>query len=170
MEWGNMRALAVIVSVLMGVVLMAATAGAASGRAAEGLVSPRESNDRTEDAYMQERAQRLFQLARTANPKLRWDNCLAEQAQRRARTMVKRQYFDHKDPRTGIKPAWYLVRSCHRCQYAGENLTRGDEMPELLHEVLMQSATHRKNILDPKFRLLGVGCYEDVCVELFAGF
>jgi uncharacterized protein YkwD len=165
-----MRVLAVIGSVLIGVVLMAVPTSAASGRADEGLVSPRETNTRTKDVYMQERAQRLFQLARTVNAKLSWDDCLAEQARRRARTMVKRQYFDHKDPRTGIKPAWYLVRSCHRCQYAGENLTRGDETPELLHEVLMQSATHRKNILDSKFRLLGVGCYDDVCVELFAGF
>jgi len=85
-------------------------------------------------------------------------------------SMVRHHYFDHQDPQTGIKPAWDLVRSCHRCRYAGENLTRGDETPELLHEVLMQSARHRQNILEPKYRMMGAGCYQDVCVELFAGF
>jgi uncharacterized protein YkwD len=165
-----MRILAVIINLLTGVALLATACSAATQGPKDELPSPRAAMGETEETVLRERAYRLYELAHKANSGLRWDDCLAERAFRRARTMVKRHYFAHKDPRTGVKPAWYLVASCYRCKFAGENLARGDEPPELLHEALMKSPTHRKNIMDSKFRLLGVGCFEDVCVQLYAGF
>jgi uncharacterized protein YkwD len=165
-----MRILTGIINLLLGVALLTSACGAATRGNKEELPSPRTAAGKTEEAVLKQRAYRLYELARKAHSGLRWDDCLAQRALRRARTMVKRHYFAHKDPRTGVKPAWYMVASCYRCKFAGENLARGDEPPELLHEALMKSPTHRKNIMDPKFSLLGVGCFEDVCVQLFAGF
>jgi uncharacterized protein YkwD len=165
-----MRVWAMIVNLLLGLVLLTSPCSAATRGTKDELPSSRTVAGETEETVLRERAYRLYELAHKAHSGLRWDDCLAERAFRRARTMVKRQYFAHKDPRTGVKPAWYMVVSCYRCKFAGENLARGDEPPELLHEALMKSPTHRKNIMDHKFSLLGVGCFEDVCVQLFAGF
>ncbi len=165
-----MRIFAVIVNLLLVVLLLVNACEAAPRNFKDALPSPRAADNDIEQEALRVRAHHLYELARKVNTGLRWDDCLAERAYRRARTMVKRGYFAHKDPRTGVKPAWYLVATCYRCKYAGENLARGDDLPEVLHEALMQSPTHRKNILDPKFSLIGVGCYEEVCVELFAGF
>lgn len=114
-------------------------------------------------------AKELYECARQENPRLRWDNCLSDKALNRAKDMVKRGYFSHQDPATGKNPAWQLVRSCHRSNCAGENISKGYEAPRMIHDSFMESPSHRKNILDPRFNLMGVGCYEDICVELFAG-
>ena len=83
--------------------------------------------------------------------------------------LVHDGYFDHEDPRTGTNPVWQAIGDCYSCRWGGENLVKGMEDPENIHEALMESPTHRKNILDPRFNLLGVGCYDYICVELFAG-
>jgi uncharacterized protein YkwD len=130
-------------------------------------VSRNESVD-TEKAY------HLYKLLRKENGRLRWDSCLASKAVLRARRMVKRGYFEHNDPQTGKNPAWELVRQCvpsrGRRVPAGENLSKGVDTPENIHRALMNSPTHRKNILDPRFNRVGVGCYSSICVQLFAGF
>ena len=165
-----MRILTGIINLLLGVALLTSACGAEARGTKDEFPNPRAAAGESEEAALQARAYRLYEFAHKAHSGLRWDECLAQRAFRRARTMVKRRYFAHKDPRTGVKPAWYMVASCYRCKFAGENLARGDEPPELLHEALMKSPTHRKNIVDAKFSLLGVGCFEDVCVQLFAGF
>jgi len=125
-------------------------------------------DDSTEEA-LSEKAAQLFDYAKGENPLLRWDGCLAEKAKDRARKMVKAGYFDHKDPRTGNNPAWKQVASCYEPRYAGENLTKGYSSARKIHESLMKSPTHRRNILNRAYNRLGIGCYEYVCVELFAG-
>lgn len=165
-----MRSVAAMAHFFLGLMLLIWVSDSSSWSGEEGIPSARSGRDKSVTAHQETKARRLFLLAQQANPRLRWDDCLAEAARGRAVSMVRQHYFDHQDPQTGIKPAWELVKSCHRCRSAGENLTRGNETPELLHEVLMQSARHRQNILEPNYRVMGVGCYQDVCVELFAGF
>ncbi len=121
------------------------------------------------DSSEVEKASKLFQLARRENRRLSWDSCLARKAFLRARQLVNDGYFDHEDPRTGRNPVWQAIEDCYSCRWGGENLVKGMETPENIHGALMESPTHRKNILDPRFNLLGVGCYDYVCVELFAG-
>jgi len=116
-----------------------------------------------------EKALKLYDCARRENSRLRWDECLADRALRRAKDMVKRNYFSHQPPKSDNNPAWDLVASCHKFRYAGENLAKGDLPAEAIHETLMKSPGHRRNILSPRFHLLGVGCYSNICVELFAG-
>ncbi len=119
----------------------------------------------------EQKARSLFFLARQENQKLTWDSCLAKKAQQRAQTMVRKGTFDHKDPATGKNPAWDLVKTCHKAAFAGENLSKGDaQSSRSIHAAFMESSSHRKNILDTHFTLMGVGCSENICVELFAGF
>ncbi|MCU0586629.1 MAG: redoxin domain-containing protein [Syntrophobacteraceae bacterium] len=118
------------------------------------------------------KARRLFQLAREENLKLKWDECLASKALQRARALIQDGAFEHKDPESGKNPAFEMVKSCEpRAAYAGENLSRGMEMASRsIHQELMASSTHRRNIQNPRFSKMGAGCYETICVELFVGF
>ncbi len=116
-----------------------------------------------------EKAQKLFELLKKENGALRWNYCLSTKAFLRAKEMVAKGYFEHEDPRTGTNPVWGSVRQCFPCRSAGENLAKGMDTPEHIHKALMESPTHRKNIKDRRFTRAGVGCYNDVCVELFAG-
>lgn len=122
-----------------------------------------------------ERAKKLYQLLRKENPALIWNNCLAAKASSRARQLVTERYFEHEDPKTGKNPVWKTVFQCfssNSLRSAGENLARGIDpsaTPADVHKALMESPTHRKNILDRRFNRVGVGCYDRVCVELFAG-
>jgi uncharacterized protein YkwD len=128
------------------------------------------------DAYESERARNLYELARKENRALRWDSCLARKAFMRAKRMVTERYFSHEDPKTGKNPVWMTVKQCVPDKSkgskvpAGENLAKGIDTPANIHKALMESPTHRKNILDRRFNHLGVGCYDSICVELFAGF
>ncbi|MGA2403606.1 MAG: CAP domain-containing protein [Syntrophobacteraceae bacterium] len=128
------------------------------------------------DSSETEMATRLYELAKKENRALRWDSCLAAKARMRAKRMVSQHYFDHEDPKTGKNPVWKTVSQCVPAKRrgskvpAGENLTKGVDTPENIHRALMKSPTHRKNILDRRFNHLGVGCYDYICVELFAGF
>lgn len=114
--------------------------------------------------------QELFALARLENRRLCWDGCLARIAHQRARKMAEDGRFDHKDPKTGKNQAWKLIESCDRYRCAGENLIRGNETPKAMHRALMDSRKHRENILSPDFDVLGIGCYREICVQLFAGY
>lgn len=84
--------------------------------------------------------------------------------------MAESGEFGHRDPKTGKNPAWGLISVCDRFRCAGENLVRGEGAPRTMHQALMDSRTHRDNILNPAFDVLGVGCYKNVCVQLFAGY
>ncbi|MCU0574719.1 MAG: CAP domain-containing protein [Syntrophobacteraceae bacterium] len=117
-----------------------------------------------------ERARELFQLVRRENQRLQWDECLARVAHRRAREMALSGRFDHRDPRTGRNPVWDLVWECNRYRAAGENLVRGAATPREMHRALMDSRTHRENLLNPEYQLVGIGCYGTLCVQLFAGY
>ncbi|NLI80923.1 MAG: CAP domain-containing protein [Deltaproteobacteria bacterium] len=122
------------------------------------------------DLPASEKAWRLYELANRENRRLKWDECLAVQAMKRARMLLQAGTFQHRDPWTGENEAWLLVEACHRCSYAGENLTKGYQSPEETHRALMESPEHRRNILNPRFQFLGVGCHDYICVQLFAGY
>jgi uncharacterized protein YkwD len=83
--------------------------------------------------------------------------------------MARAGYFDHSDPATGVNPVWELVASCYQYSRAGENLSRGYQSAERTHKAFMESETHRRNIVDPRFDHMGVGCYDFICVQLFGG-
>jgi len=120
----------------------------------------------------EDKARRLFQLAREENLKLTWDECLASKARERARTLYEKGSLDHRDPGSGKNPAFEMAKSCAgKAAIAGENLSRGMGMTSrAIHQEFMASSTHRQNIQNRKFSKMGVGCHETICVELFVGF
>jgi len=95
---------------------------------------------------------------------LRINPLLVEVARRHSREMWEKNYFDHVSPspdlrtpmdrylkRLGRIPKWaFLGENLFYCSIA--DVDRG-------HHCLMQSPTHRQNILNPDFREIGVGCY-----------
>jgi uncharacterized protein YkwD len=94
------------------------------------------------------RRQRLATLA--ADPKL------DRAAQAHAEDMLKRGYFEHKSPdgitvRERSKAAGYNWRSI------GENIAEGQLSVAEVVDTWMNSPGHRRNLLDPGFRELGVG-------------
>jgi uncharacterized protein YkwD len=133
------------------------------------VVTPTLAAPASNSTVAAQKARQLFLYARQVNKRLLWDSCLADRAVTRARDLVRSNHFGHKDPRTGENRAWDLIASCYSCRYGGENLIKGNSTPKEMHELLMDSPTHRKNITSPKFNRLGVGCYQDICVQLFAG-
>ncbi len=60
---------------------------------------------------------------------------------------------------------------------AGENIAAGQRTPERVVQAWMESEGHRKNIMNPKYSEIGVGCYYDADQpyryywgQLFAGY
>lgn len=87
---------------------------------------------------------------------LRPDERLEGAAQAKAVDEVTRGYFAHQDP--DGKPAWPLVASYgYDYEDAGENLARSFDSLDEMVDAWMESPSHRKNILDPRFEDLGVG-------------
>lgn len=70
--------------------------------------------------------------------------------------MFRQQYFEHESP-DGKKPADIIKAAGYDYLIVGENLALGNyENDQLLVEAWMNSPGHRANILDGKFREIGV--------------
>lgn len=90
------------------------------------------------------------------------DPMLIVVAREHSREMMEKNYFDHNSPTPGIKTPMdrYLKELGFRPRYAcvGENLyycTIADV--ERGHQAFMNSASHRENLLYPRFEKMGVG-------------
>ncbi len=105
----------------------------------------------------------------THNPEL--DNA----ALLKARDMAERGYFEHRSP-GGNWPWDWIDRQQYLYLYAGENLAMNFSSAESVHQALMNSESHRKNILADKYEDIGLamvpatidGASTNVLVELFA--
>lgn len=101
--------------------------------------------------------------------KLTSDDCLEQKARERAEDMFKRDFFSHTDPETGERLFIKMVRSCGDFDLVGENLVMDFKTIEQAHVALMNSPLHKENIVNKKYSKAGFGCYEDICVQFFAG-
>lgn len=95
---------------------------------------------------------------------LRWNQCLAQQARKRAEFLVVNEYWAHYTA-DGSTP-WQFIKPC-RYLTAGENLARDFDDVTELHAALMASPTHRANITNAVYTDVGIGCYQYICVEFF---
>jgi uncharacterized protein YkwD len=76
-------------------------------------------------------------------------------AENKTRDMFEHNYFAHTSPQK-ITP-WYWIRQAgYSYQYAGENLAMDFITSEAVHRALIASATHRKNILNPNYKEIGI--------------
>jgi len=81
---------------------------------------------------------------------------LVDAALDKANDMMDKQYFSHTSPE-GLKPWQWIDKDNYDYVYAGENLAMDFREAEVVHSAFMKSPSHRKNILNPKYRELGIG-------------
>lgn len=81
---------------------------------------------------------------------------LSQAAQAKADDMVANDYFSHFGP-DGKKPWDWIDYTKYNYSIAGENLGKDFITAEAVHRALMASSTHKKNILNPRYRNLGIG-------------
>ncbi|HEX6862172.1 MAG TPA: CAP domain-containing protein, partial [Thermoanaerobaculia bacterium] len=87
---------------------------------------------------------------------LKLDQDLQEAAQAHAQDMLARGYFAHKSP--SDTPVRERARSAgYDWRTIGENIAEGQLSAGEVMRTWMNSPGHRRNILDPNFRELGVG-------------
>jgi uncharacterized protein YkwD len=95
-------------------------------------------------------------------PALRHDRRLARAARRHSRDMVARRYFAHTSPE-GVTPRFRIaasgwMRGRHHWRI-GENLAwrSGRAAPGTIVRMWLRSPGHRRNLLDHRFRAIGIG-------------
>lgn len=71
--------------------------------------------------------------------------------------MIEEGFFAHQDPLTGDGPSSRALSQKYLFFAIGENLAAGPQSAEDVMSRWMQSPSHRKIILDPTWRELGVG-------------
>ena len=93
---------------------------------------------------------------------LRPETRLRRAALRHSRDMVEREFLEHVNP-DGVGHAERIVRAGYPLgarSVAGENLAAGERdasTPAVIVDGWMHSPGHRRNILRPEFRLIGIG-------------
>ncbi len=80
---------------------------------------------------------------------------LSEAAKNKADDMLKNDYFAHTSPK-GIEPWYWMKQAGYRYQAAGENLAINYTDAKEQHDAWMKSATHRANIMNTRYREIGV--------------
>jgi uncharacterized YkwD family protein/spore coat assembly protein SafA len=77
-------------------------------------------------------------------------------AQVKSDDMARGNYFSHQSPTYG-SPFDMLKKYGVTYKTAGENIAKGQKTPEMVVASWMKSEGHRKNILNPNFKEMGVG-------------
>lgn len=142
----------------------------ASSAAAELRPSPSPSGlCKTSDSQASEEAIcRLVNVERAKDKEtvLQLDSRLSQIARAHARDMIKRNYFSHESP-DGETMSGRLRKGKAVYKYAGENIARGYKDSENVMIGWMNSRGHRKNILNPRYRKIGIGVVEKHYVQVF---
>jgi uncharacterized protein YkwD len=140
-----------------GLLLLAAAAfGAPAGRAAAPPKPATASKaPRIERAVVRctNRERARYGLAR-----LHPNSVLRRAAEYHARNMLRYSFFSHNDPfGHGPVARVNLFGNAHHYRWLGENLATGFGSAGAACAAWMASAHHRANVLNPHFRLIGVG-------------
>ncbi|MDU4696028.1 MAG: CAP domain-containing protein [Paenibacillus sp.] len=93
---------------------------------------------------------------------------LTKMAKTKAIDMFKTGYFSHTSPKYG-SPFDMMDSSNITYLYAGENIGKGQRSAEEVVKDWMDSPGHKANILNPKYKLIGVGYYNGYWVQEFIG-
>jgi uncharacterized protein YkwD len=84
---------------------------------------------------------------------LKGSRCLDRYAERQARAMAAKGRIYHQN-------LWPILEAC-KLSTVGENVAFGYPNGKAAVAAWMQSKGHRANILNPRFRLIAVGAYQD---------
>lgn len=80
--------------------------------------------------------------------------------------MITKKYWDHLSP-DGTAPWFFIKKAGYEYHYAGENLVKSIPEGEAM-ERLMESPSHRENILNPRYTQIGIGRCGEYIVQHFA--
>ena len=81
---------------------------------------------------------------------------LNDAADEHARDMAKRKFFEHEGS-DGSQPRDRVLRAGYHSQLTGENIALGPESAEEVVAGWLASPGHCANIMEPRFRDIGVG-------------
>ena len=100
-----------------------------------------------------------------------WDPNLVPVGRAHAKDMWQRKYFSHYSPE-GKDVGDRLNESKIKYSFAGENLALAPTV-QTAHTGLMNSEGHRENILEPRFKKIGIalvnnGVYGKMFVQVFS--
>lgn len=110
--------------------------------------------------------------AKAGLPQLEIDITLTKLARDKSRDMVGHNYFGHFSERFGTIHDQLKTENVSYC-YAAENLAGGPDLTKTHHR-LLASPAHRGNILNPKFKRIGIGIvkgspYGKMITQIFVG-
>lgn len=88
-------------------------------------------------------------------PRLAENQKLVLAAEKKASDILTRQYFAHKTP-DGQEPWAFVNEAGYQYTAAGENLAIDFTSAKEAHEALMESPSHRANIMNPRYEEVGV--------------
>ena len=91
-----------------------------------------------------------------AAPPLNVSRDLNDAATDHARDMARRKYFEHRGL-DGSQPKDRVRRAGYESRLTGENIALGPESAEEVVAGWLDSPGHCENIMDPRFRDIGVG-------------
>lgn len=91
---------------------------------------------------------------------LQWDPILEAQADAYACEMIHYDFFAHDNPVTGSTLSDRTDQFGYEYVWVGENLAAGQQTPQQVVDAWLDSPCHRKNLLHPAFRELGIGIRE----------
>lgn len=89
-------------------------------------------------------------------PLLQADPRLNEAAQNKADDMARLGYFAHTSP-SGTTAFDFILAQGYRAKYAAENLAMRYSQVEAVQRGWLLSSTHRSNIVNPRYRDIGIG-------------
>ncbi len=104
---------------------------------------------------------RLTNIKRTEKglSPLRINKTLSDAAFSKGRDMINRDYWAHVAP-DGTQPWKFFNDFGYKYHFAGENLARDFSSAESAVNAWMNSPSHRDNILNPKYKEIGIGITE----------
>ncbi|WP_405996932.1 CAP domain-containing protein [Streptomyces sp. NBC_00829] len=94
--------------------------------------------------------------AKAGCPAVRENNLLNKAALGHSEDMASRNFFDHTNP-DGKDPGARITAAGYQWSTYGENIAKGQATPADVMKSWMESSGHRRNILDCKFKEIGMG-------------
>lgn len=92
-------------------------------------------------------------------PALTFNQTLSNAAYTKGRDMIDKDYWAHVAP-DGTQPWKFFTDFGYKYRYAGENLARDFSNASSAVDAWMNSPTHKENILNPKYKEIGIGVVE----------
>lgn len=100
------------------------------------------------------------------NP-LQRDDKLDIIAQNKLNDILKYNYWSHINPTTGATPRYWLDKEYYNFFSTGENLAKEFNYTNEIIDAWMLSPTHKKNIVNEKYKKTGIAVDGDLVVQIF---